>query len=58
MAKGRVAVITSDQFDNAAKALYTSITGNEPESDFVKFENDRWYVLARIVLEGAGLRVP
>lgn len=50
--------VTQDQFDDAARALSEYITGEKQGQDFVKVENDRWFVLARVVLEGAGLRVP
>ena len=52
------AEVTLLQFDDAARALAEHVTGEKPGQDFVKVENDRWFVLARVVLEGAGLRVP
>lgn len=50
--------VTLEQYDNATKALYTALTGKEPEADFIKMENDRWFMVTRSVLEAAGLKVP
>lgn len=55
---GRRNRISQEQFDNAAKALYEFMTGSSAGNDFIKVENDQWFVLARVCLEGAGVRVP
>lgn len=51
-------VVTQEQYDAATAALYEHITGRPVEDDFPAYEYDRWFVLARVVLEGAGIRVP
>lgn len=58
LGKANIAYVTQEQFDNAAMSLCAHVTGEQPGADFVKLENDHWFVMARIVLEGAGVRVP
>jgi hypothetical protein len=50
--------ITVEQHDAAARALFEHATGEEFEGDFAAYENDGWYVLARVALEAAGFVVP
>lgn len=56
--KEQAPAVTLAQYDAATAALYQHVTGKPVGGDFPGFDYDRWYVLARVVLEGAGVRVP
>lgn len=49
--------VSQNQFDAAAGALYAYVMGEAPPDDFVRVENDQFFVVARVVLEGAGFEV-
>ena len=56
--KRTVNVLTQEQFDDSAKALFEWITGEPVPEDFISIEYDRFWAMSRVALEGAGLEVP
>lgn len=58
MWKRKSRTVTEEEFDESAKALYRFLTNSEPPDDFIKVENDFFWVVARVALEGAGFSLP